>query len=161
MKNWSNRPVEIRNLFNPAFCGLVIYQSMISFSQVKKSGMPFSVSLLILPLCLHRDTREVLQEGKRSYFLKIVAENPIVVAGLADRCTNMLPFSFEALGLLAHINVLSVSDEGSLLPGTGVRKSIKGSEEMVACQRVAAFLGKEFGRIGDRSTIYATLGLRP
>lgn len=60
-----------------------------------------------------------------------------------------------------HLNTLSVHPDGRLLPGDGVRKTIGGTQESVACQRVAAFLGKEFARIGDRGTIYTTLGVRP
>jgi hypothetical protein len=123
--------------------------------------MPFTLSLLILPLSLHRQSRETLQRGNRSYFLKVVAEHPEVQVGLGRRCTDVLPFTFEGLGLLMHLNTLSVHPDGRLLPGAGVRKTIGGTQESVACQRVAAFLGKEFARIGDRGTIYAALGIRP
>ncbi|WP_274541244.1 three component ABC system middle component [Methylosinus trichosporium] len=42
-----------------------------------------------------------------------------------------------------------------------MRKSITGSEETQSIQKVAKYLGKEFARIGDRVTIYATMGVRP
>ena len=124
--------------------------------------MPFSLSLLVLPLSLHQDSREALQRASRSYFLKAVAEHPELLVGFARRCTDMLPFSHEALGLLMHCKALTVREQGRLLPGpSAVRKTITGSEESKACQRVAAFVGKEFARIADRGTIYATLGIRP
>jgi hypothetical protein len=161
VKHWNERPIEIRNLFNPGFCGLVLFRALAGFHEVDERGMPFSLSLLILPLCLHRQSRETLQRGNRSYFLKVVAEHPELQVGLGRRCTDVLPFTFEALGLLMHLNTLSVQPDGRLLPGDGVRKTIRGSAETVACERVAAFVGKEFARIGDRSTIYTTLGVRP
>lgn len=123
--------------------------------------MPFSLSLLILPLCLHQQSREILQRRNRSYFLKILAEHPELQVGLGRRCTDILPFTFEGLGLLMHLDTLSVQPDGRLLPGDGVRRTVGGTKESVACQRVAAFLGREFARIEDRGTIYATLGVRP
>ncbi|MER9030814.1 three component ABC system middle component [Mesorhizobium sp. M0674] len=162
MKHWSERPFEIRNLFNPAFCGLVLFRALSGFADEAGQGMPFSLSLLILPLCLQRQSREILQSGNRSYFLKVVAEHPELQVGFGRRCTDVLPFTFEALGLLMHFEAMAVQSDGSLLPKPkGVRKTISGTPESIACQRVATLLGKEFARVGDRGTIYTTLGIRP
>jgi hypothetical protein len=162
MKRWNDRPIEIRNLFNPGFCGLLLFRALSGFQEMDERGMPFSLSLLVLPLCLQRQSRETLQRGNRSYFLKVVAEHPEIQVGFSGRCTNVLPFTFEALGLLMNLNTLIVDPGGRLLPKPeGVRKTLNGTRESVSCQRVAAFLGKEFARIGDRGTIYTTLGIRP
>ena len=60
MKRWDQRPFEIRNLFNPAFCGLVLFRALHGYEEEDARGMPFSLSLLVLPLCLHKDSREVI-----------------------------------------------------------------------------------------------------
>lgn len=161
MRPWNQRPVEIRNLFNPAFCGLVLSRALTSFQEIDGKGMPFSLSLLVLPLCLHRQTRDVLRAGKKSYFLKIVAEHPELQVGLARRCTDMLPFTFEGFGLLMQSGALAVEANGRLQIGSGIRKTLSGTPESIECQRAAGFLGKEFARIADRTTVYATLGVRP
>jgi hypothetical protein len=94
--------------------------------------------------------------------LKVVADHPELLVGFSKRCADVLPFTLEALGLLMHLDALAVNPNGRLVPGRGrVRSTINGSDESKACQRVAAFLGKEFARIGDRGTIYTTLGVRP
>ncbi|CDZ48121.1 three component ABC system middle component [Neorhizobium galegae] len=162
MKQWVNRPIEIRNLFNPAFCGLVLHRAIASFQEKDARGIPFSLSLLILPLSLQQGSREILQAGSRSYLLKVIAEHPELLVGFSDRCADVLPFTFEGLGLLMHVGALTVTTEGFLVPGDSrVVKSVNGSEESKACQRVAAYLGKQFALIGDRGTIYTTLGIRP
>jgi hypothetical protein len=162
MKQWIDRPIEIRNLFNPAFCGLVLFRALVGFRAEDEKGMPFSLSLVVLPLCLQQSSREILQRANRSYLLKTVADHPELLVDFSRRCTDVLPFTLEALGLLMHFGALAVSADGRLIPdATGVRKTISGSDESKACQRVAAFLGKEFARIADRGTIYATLGVRP
>lgn len=162
MKRWDQRPFELRNLFNPAFCGLVLFRALQGYEEEDPRGMPFSLSLLVMPLCLHKDSREVIAAGYRSYLLKISEKNPQVQVGFADRATAMLPYAFEGLGLLMERGCISVADDGSLqtVPDK-VRKSVKGTDETKSCQRVARFVGKEFARIADRVTVYTTFGIRP
>jgi Family of unknown function (DUF6521) len=162
MKRWDERPMEIRNLFNPAFCGLIRFRAFSGFEEEDKEGMPFSLALLVLPLCLQKDSREILSKASRSYLLKVVGRNPQMLIGFGRRTTDLLPFTFEALGLLMNLGCFSVTDAGRLrtLPNR-VRKSITGTSESIACQRVARTVGKEFARISDRMTIYTSLGIRP
>ena len=162
MKRWDLRPVEIRNLFNPAFCGLVLFRALVAYEDEDERGMPFSLALLVLPLCLQRDSRETLAQANRSYFLKIVATNPQMLVDFPKRAIDLLPFAFEALGLLMQLGALTVTPDGRLKTiREGVRKGIDGTPESIACQRVAKFLGRDFAKIGDRVTIYTTLGVRP
>ena len=124
--------------------------------------MPFSLTLLVLPLCLHKDTRIMLGEHSRSYFLKGIEKNPRVLVGFAERAQHLMPFGLEALGLLMERGCFIVTDDGRLRTvEKKVRKKVSGTDESVACQRVARFLGREFARIGDRITIYSALGVRP
>ncbi|SDG45248.1 hypothetical protein SAMN05216338_1001354 [Bradyrhizobium sp. Rc2d] len=162
MKRWDERPVEIRNLFNPAFCGLVLMRALCGYEEEDERGMPFSLVLLVLPLCLHKHSREILHAGNRSYLLKLVATHPELLVGFAHRATNLLPYTFEALGFLMQMGLFTVDAQGRLkaMPA-GIRKSVTGTTETVSCQRVARFVGKEFARVGDRSTLYMTMGVRP
>lgn len=162
MKRWDERPVEIRNLFNPAFCGLILMRSLCGYEEEDERGMPFSLVLLVLPLCLHKRSREILQAGNRSYLLKLVATHPELLVGFARRAHDLLPYGFEALGFLMQMGLFTVGAQGRLkaVPN-GMRKSFIGTAETVSCQRVARFVGKEFARVGDRSTLYMTMGVRP
>ncbi len=152
----------MRNLFNPAFCGLILFRAMQAYEKEDSRGIPFSLSLLILPLCLHKDSREVIAVKSRSYLMKIVEKYPQIQVGFADRTASMLPYAFEGFGLLMERGCISITDDGRLqtVPDR-VRKSIKGTDETRSCQQVASFLGREFARIADRATIYTTFGVRP
>ncbi len=162
MRVWDQRPIEIRNLFNPAFCGLVLFRAIVTYEEEDDRGIPFSLVPLILPICLHKQSREILAPSTRSYFLKLVANHPQLLVGFSGRAQDMLPFTFEALGLLHQLGTIQVRPDGRLNANPeGVRKSITGSDETQAIQKVAKYLGKEFARIGDRVTIYATMGVRP
>jgi hypothetical protein len=162
MKPWNQRPFEVRNLFNPAFCGIVLFRALASFQEENEAGMPFSLALLVLPLCLHKDTRLILAENSRSYFLKAVEKNPRVLVGFAERAQHLMPFALEAFGLLMERGCFIVAEDGRLQTvDKKVRKTVNGTDESIACQRVARFVGREFARIGDRVTIYSSLGVRP
>jgi hypothetical protein len=162
MKPWAERPFEIRNLFNPAFCGVVLFRALAGYEEEDGAGMPFSLVLLVLPLCLHKDTRVVLADNARGYFLKVVEKNPRILVGFAKRATHLLPFALEALGFLMDRGCFLVTEDGRLRTvDHRVRKKITGTDESIACQRVARFVGREFARVGDRGTVYTSLGVRP
>lgn len=162
MKPWDQRPFEIRNLFNPAFCGLVLFRALYGYEEKDTRGMPFSVSLLVLPLCLHKDSREIIAGSPRSYLLRTVEKNQQVMVGFADRATQMLPYGFEGFGLLMERGCINVTDDGRIqtVPRK-VRKTISGTAETISCQKVARIVGREFARIADRGTIYTTFGICP
>ena len=162
MTRWALRPFEVRNLFNPAFCGLVLFRALHGYEENDTRGMPFSLSLLVLPLCLHKDSREVIASNPRSYLLKTAEKNQQIMVGFADRVTQMLPYILEAFGLLMERGCITVADNGRIqtVPEK-VRKAVNGTAETVACQKVARIVGKEFARIADRATVYTTFGIRP
>jgi hypothetical protein len=162
MKRWDNRPVEIRNLFNAGFCSVVMLRALQGFEEEDSAGMPFSLALLILPLCLHKDTREAIANSPRSYLLKTIERNPQLLVGVADRVRDLLPFALEALGFSMQLGCFTVTQNGRLMtmPKT-IRKLVTGTDETISCQRVARIIGKEFARIADRVTIYTSFGIRP
>lgn len=162
MKRWNQRPFEIRNLFNPAFCALVLFRALNGYEEQDASGMPFSLALLVLPLCLHKDSREVIASSPRSYLLKTTEKNQQVMVGFADRVTQMLPHTFEGFGLLMERGCIAVAEDGHIqtVPDK-VRKAVNGTDETVSCQKVARIVGREFARIADRATVYTTFGIRP
>lgn len=162
MKSWDQRPFEIRNLFNPAFCGLVLFRSIQSYEEVDPKGMPFSLSLLVLPLSLNKDTRNVFKAGIRSYLFKVLENNPQVQIGFPDRVTSMIPYTFESFEFLMEQGCITISEDGRFrtVPNT-TRKTISGTFETRACQRVAQYIGKQFALIHDKITIYTIFGVRP
>lgn len=162
MKRWNQRPFEIRNLFNPAFCGLVLFRALHGFEEQDARGMPFSLSLLVLPLCLHKDSREVIAGSPRSYLLRITEKNQQVLVGFPNRVTQMLPYALEGFGLLMERGCIAIANDGRIQTvSKKVRKTVDGTNETVSCQKVARVVGKEFARIADRVTIYTTFGIRP
>jgi len=162
MKPWNQRPREIRNLFNPAFCGLILVRGVEGFSETANSPMPFSLTLLILPLCLHKRTREQIKEAPRSYFTKILKDHPEIRVDLARRARGLFPYTMEAFAYLMSCKAIIVDECGCIaLMDKAIKKSISGSQDTKDCQTVARSLGRKLALINDRGTIYTTLGIRP
>lgn len=111
---------------------------------------------------LHKGSREVIANSPRSYLLKTTEKNQQIMVGFADRVTQMLPYAFEGFGLLMERGCIAIADDGRIQTAPNkVRKTVTGTHETVSCQRVARTVGREFARIADRVTIYATFGIRP
>ncbi len=162
MKLWHQRPREIRNLFNPAFCGLVLARAIEGFTEQSERPMPFSLTLLVLPLCLHKRTRDQLKAGKLSFFTKILQDHPEIRVDFAKRAQSLLPYTMEAFAYLSSSGSITVDQAGNINAHPGkVRKSIAGTQDTRDCQMVARSLGKKLALINDRATIYTTLGIRP
>ncbi len=163
MKTWDKRPREVRTLFNPAFCGLVLARGIEGFATEAGRPMPFSLTLLILPLCLHKRTRELLKDANRSYLTNILQEHPEIRVDLAQRARGLFSYTMEAFAYLMACEVIEVDGSGgiALRADARVRKTIAGSQDTKDCQTVARALGTKLARINDRATIYTTLGIRP
>lgn len=162
MKHWADRPREIRNLFNPAFCGVVLLRGIEGFHTVADKGMPFSLTNLVLPLCLHAESRDAINQGARSYLSKIVETHPALLIGLPERARSLIPYTHEAFAYLLHQGAVQVDEQGAVVAvPKSITSTIKGSDETRACQRAARTLGKKMARVGDRATIYMTFRVRP
>ncbi len=162
MKIWNERPFEIRNLFNPSFCGLILLRSLKGYEEDDEAGMPFSLSLLVLPLCLHKETRDIINGNRRSYLLKVITDNQNILVNLPKRTKDLLGYTFEGLGFAMHNHGFKVEENGRLLLNKKIIKSkFIGTEESIDCQKAARIIGRQFARINDRVTIYTSLGVKP
>jgi hypothetical protein len=140
----------------------MLFRSLQGYEEENPDGMPFSLTLLVLPLCLQKDSRQMIADSPRSYLLSTVGKHPQLLVGFAERANALMPFAFEALGLLMERGCFVVSRDGQLKSVSGrVRKTVTGTSESIICQRVARIIGKEFARIADRVTVYTTFGVRP
>ena len=127
MKRWDQRPFEIRNLFNPAFCGLVLFRALHGYEEEDDRGMPFSLSLLVLPLCLHKDSREIIAGSPRSYLLKTAEKNQQIMVGFADMfIPAVLASTIESditrfvIAAMSVTQLIYMSEVGALLLGSKI-----------------------------------------
>jgi hypothetical protein len=162
--SWSRRPEEEACNLNPAFCGELISRSTSEFHRLRGRPFNFGLAFVVLPIALHKRTRDELPGNASAAFLGWVAEHGPSLADLPDRIARLLPVTREALLFLVQHDVLKVQ-EGGLVPGNHpIRLTSKASpttDDVDEARRAAALLGRWFAGQGLPSAILQGLGVKP
>jgi hypothetical protein len=162
MTVWEERPIEVANLFNPAFCGETIRLCVKSYVNEAGSGLPYLLSFLVLPVVMYGDTRVTMVARRYAFLYNWLQDHPHLRIEFAERVRELLPFSRESLMFLLQINALTLDDDGTLKPTQYRRKGVRSQNEdsIKDCYDKAELLGKWFARAGDVTTIYAMWGVQ-
>lgn len=159
MRPWNERPPDVAHLLNPAFCGRLLAHAVIEH---RPKPLPFALVPLVLPLVLHRKTRDALPTSVRSPFITWVEDHPEVRIGLADRVTRALPFTRESLLFMSRQGWLSLEGGAvSALRPRALRSLARDSDETKDCVLKARLLGRWLAQAGRPATIYAALAITP
>jgi hypothetical protein len=165
MKAWSERPTEVANNFNPAFCGWLLREAAEGYCSVTPAGLPFPLVFLVLPVVLHRPTREILPRSTVTALHPWLREHPEARVGLADRAGQLATIAREAVLLLSAHALINVTDDAALIPsgkmGRGKAPILAASEEVKACVGKAMMVGAWFAGAGDVATVFQMWGVRP
>ena len=163
-QSWAERPAEEARIFNPAFCAELIGRTVGEYHRTKQSALYMVTAFLVLPLTLHRPTREALPGRADTAFAGWVAEHAALLVELPERARHLRPVSREAL-LFAVRHQLLALDAGGLLPGAKpVRRNAQfavSTDEVNGARRAAALLGRWFGAQGTQTSILQGMGVAP
>lgn len=160
---WNQRPFIVANLFNPAFCALLLFDSVEQYSKKNNDlGMPYSLLYFILPIVLHKNTRDSLPKSTIKILHLWIQANPYIRIGFAQRAREFVPFTKEAL-IFGTSNGLFTINNGNIIPGRIEEKSIHwdNDSEVAQCRKIAQFLGRWFSQTEDLSMIFIMFGVQP
>lgn len=162
MKVWHERPTEIAYLMNPAFCGALVAYVIERYKEETGDSFPFLLTYLILPLILHKETREKINSRtKMAVWIEI---NQPILIGFAQRVKSFVEITHETLDFLLNAGMVKMKDN-ALLETTSVIKQNKvrklADEEILNCFKKAKHLAKWFAHSGTVETIYIHWGIRP
>jgi hypothetical protein len=151
-------------LFNPAFLARVLRDAVSDYGSESRQNMPVPVAFLLVPLALHKPTRDDLPTHASSQMQMWIREHPRHMAQLGTRVVGMRSFVGVAIRFGIHHGVLT-SEDGRIGAGS-VKRRPRGyneseSIEVRECLRAAKFLGRWFARQPDVATLLALWGLRP
>lgn len=117
----------------------------------QKHGLPFLLSLLVLPLAYHRETAKILAVKRRPSILpKAIAENRDFPLGIQERMQDMSDMSMSALRLAIASQSLSLDDDGDALefvPAKTLPADTFTSEQAKLMKRAARALGQAFAEV--------------
>lgn len=162
MNNWSHRSKEIAYLLNPAFCGRLIYATIKQYNITSNKAMPFPLVYLILPLVLHKNTREHI--SSRTKLLIWVQQYPELLISFSQRTKELVEITNEAIEFLLQTNVLLMNDQAELEVNSTSKTLSKYKfvdDEIKECLSKSEHIGKWFANTGKVENIYIGLGVRP
>jgi hypothetical protein len=164
--DWQARSAEEENLLNPSFCSVLLWHAARGYtSQVDTEGLPFETAFLVLPMVLHRETRESLPKSHKTSIAVWLDLNPLARSHITDRARLLVPFTKEAMNFGGLYGLMRFSNRNlNGLPEW--KRKIESvfsdcSEEVRDCAKRAEFVGKWFAKTGNAPTILALFGVRP
>lgn len=160
MKAWVRRPREEAYLLNPPFCG-----ALLSVAVSEYGPMPLPLAFLILPVILHKRTREMLPRDTRTSFVTWLQEHAEARVQFSQRMHALKDHTRQALLHSCTHDWLAVDEDGRLQAAVDSTLFRRGDrilgDEAKQCLRRAKFLGQWFARAGEATTVMALWGVRP
>lgn len=160
---WDMRPVEVANLLNPAFVAILLRYAGLGYQSVVLTGMPFALTFLVLPLVLHKPTRDALPKSTRTKLHSWLVSEPQIQIGYYERTIQMVPFVREGMIFGLSSELFSLTENGCIqVPQSKLKNAPKwaNNSEPAVCRSKAEFVGKWFAQVGNTSTIYSILGVQ-
>ncbi|MCL6572883.1 MAG: DUF6521 family protein [Bacillus sp. (in: Bacteria)] len=160
---WQERPKEIAFLLNPAFCGELICICIKSYHKTISYTFPYILSFLVLPIVLHRRTRESIPRKARLHMHAWLQENQYVKIGFADRARLLAPITKETLAFLLKAEAIKLDEQGGIVIRNYKcrNNSDIDDEEILDCFHKAQIIGRWLARSGSLTTIFAMWGVKP
>lgn len=161
---WVDRPAEEARIFNPAFCSELIGRAAGGYYRARQEALSVTVAFLVLPLSLHRPTRELLPRKANTSFAGWIAEHGTSLAELPGRVKRLRPISREAL-LFALSHKLLAIEVGGFIPGAKINRFPSrfdlSTEDVDATRRAAGLLGRWFANQDAQISILKGMGVAP
>lgn len=163
MKKWNERSSEVAYLLNPAFCGRLIYHAVLEYHKHTNKPFPFMLLYLVLPIVLHRKTREIINSKTQMQIW--LQKNPDVLIGFASRAKSLVPITNEAVEFLMHCGIISISAANAdvnidrLLPSSKEKYAV--DDEISDCILKVKHIARWFSKSGNIESIYVMWGVRP
>lgn len=161
--NWTERNTIVANLFNPAFCGEIIRITAKEYNKHTNKQFPYAFTFLVLPIVLHKATRERMPRTVRSYFFVWVEKNDDLFFDFAHRTKGMVNYTKEALLFLLTHNKIEITKNAEIIASNDRVKKINKEEyqEYNEILKKAGMLGKWLSSTSDVKSIYSFLRITP
>ena len=159
---WEERPVELANLLNPAFCSLLLRDAVGGYQAQASQALPYPLAYLVLPIVLYPPARDALPRTTAALLHAWIEAHPVLQVHVADRVQRMLLYSREAILFALQHDLLRVNDDGGLANGARrINDPYLSQTEPAICRKAAGLVGRWFGKVADASFILVIWGLKP
>lgn len=159
---WDVRSPVPAAMFNPALISTTIATAANQYEETSGLAMPWPLAYLVVPLVLHRPTREGLPRTKATSLAKWADDNTVLVSGLPARAQHLAPHVREGLRFGLREGMMEVIGGDALRslakPQIEVRK-VEG--DLAVIYQASRLIGRVLGRAGSPVDIFATLRVQP
>jgi hypothetical protein len=162
MEEWGERPIEIASLFNPAFCSVILRDAVKGFQNEQSIGMNYALIYLILPIVLHKTTRDKLPIAITVKMHSWLTQNREIKIQFPARVRGLLDITKEGMIYGLQAKMFVINENGNLkATSKKVKPEWESSSEPFICSKKAQFVGRWLANAGDIKTIYHMWGVRP
>jgi len=156
MLPWNQRPFEA-NLFNPAYCALLLRQAVDGHQKTALRGLDYAAAFMVLPVVLHQATRDLLPGIITTKLHFWAQRHHEVRIGFAKRMQDLVPITKEALLFGLQHEALQLNDAGALVVGPRRLKpyEVAPKSDAADCLKKALFVGRWFADAGSTVTVLA------
>lgn len=161
---WPERPIEEAANLNPAFCGELLFRSVAAYHKLRSRPFGFALAFLVLPIILHKPTRNELPGNASAAFLAWTAAHSPALAQLPDRIVRLKPVTREALLFAVQHDVLRIEDGGFVPGGCPIRlrsTQAASTDDTAEARSAAALVGRWFANQTLPASILQGLGVSP
>jgi hypothetical protein len=158
----NEEPMEIKNLFNPVFLTTVLGTSVGAYQSKSKKGFPYVLSFLLLPLVLHKKTRDTIPNSANASLHKWINQNQQIKIDIENRISGLSEKIKKSIILGSNYGFFKFSEDGRIILLTKMKYDviIDSQSEVKSILKKAHVLGKLFSSM-DAVEIFALLGVRP
>ncbi len=150
-------PFDLRILFNPPYCGLVILNFIDHYTLKTKEDFPASLIFLILPLTLNNQILDIFSANPKKNLYQLVESNTEVFFKFQSIIENYIEITNEALFFLAESKSLTVDKNVISLDKKNIKLST--SNNYIDSRSIKA-VANTLSKVNDLQSIFITLGVK-
>ena len=165
MKPWIERTREEAHLLNPAFCCVTITSACAGYGEPSDQPLPFGLAFMVLPIILHKHTRESLPRNIRTSIPAWLQEHAEARLGFHERLMALQPHTREAIRYGLAFDWIAMGNSGGVrcaATNASINRTIQSLDgDAHDCVSRARFLGRWLGKTASTETTMALWGIRP
>ncbi|GAA4089693.1 three component ABC system middle component [Nonomuraea soli] len=153
---------EERNLYNPAFAGLLVARTAQGYEEENGLGCHISLAVLAPVMALTAPVRTALPRTTSATPVNWIERESTARIHLQAAAPLLGPLVRDGLLLGLQAGALTLDGRRRIQAAKRIPKRITGgTPEVVQIQKASVFLGRWLSRAGDLPTIFTLLGVRP
>ncbi|MEW1614760.1 MULTISPECIES: three component ABC system middle component [unclassified Streptomyces] len=153
---------EERALYNPAFTGLLCTRSVQGYAQQFGGACPLHLAVVAGIMALQPSIRAELPRTMKSGLMKWLDTHESVRIAMARNAPSLAAVVRPGVLFALQTRALTTSDAGLVLAAGPTTLEVTGAtEQTIAAQRAALFLGRWLPSTGSLTTVLTLLGVKP